>query len=40
VAVAKIRPVVDRCFSFEELPDAYHHLAAGTHFGKVGVMLR
>ncbi len=39
VGAAKIRPVVDRCFAFTELPEAYRHLAAGAHFGKVTVSL-
>lgn len=39
VSAAKIRPVVDRCFAFDELPDAYRHLASGGHFGKVTVSL-
>lgn len=35
VGTAKIRPVVDRTFAFEQLPDAYRHLESGRHFGKV-----
>jgi NADPH:quinone reductase-like Zn-dependent oxidoreductase len=35
IALHKLRPVIDRAFSFEEAPDAYRHLASGTHFGKV-----
>ena len=30
-----VRPVVDREFRFEELPDALRHLKGGAHFGKV-----
>ena len=36
---AKIRPVVDRVFDFDKLPDAYRHLESGGHFGKVAVRL-
>lgn len=39
VEAAKIRPVVDRVFGFEELPDAYRYQAEGRHFGKVAVSL-
>jgi len=39
VEIAKIRPVVGRVFGFEELPEAYRHLEAGKHFGKVVVRL-
>ena len=34
---AELRPVVDRTFPFEELPDALRHLQAGRHVGKVGL---
>jgi NADPH:quinone reductase-like Zn-dependent oxidoreductase len=37
VATAQIRPVVDRTFGFEELPQALRHFEAGRHFGKVTV---
>jgi NADPH:quinone reductase-like Zn-dependent oxidoreductase len=35
VEVARIRPVVDSVFAFDRAPDAYAHLDAGQHFGKV-----
>ncbi|MGH6923766.1 MAG: zinc-dependent alcohol dehydrogenase family protein [Propylenella sp.] len=35
IATNKLRPVVDRVFPFSEAPDAYRHLAARKHFGKV-----
>ncbi|NNJ13092.1 NAD(P)-dependent alcohol dehydrogenase [Chloroflexales bacterium ZM16-3] len=31
----QLRPVVDRVFGFDELPQAFTHLASGTHFGKI-----
>jgi NADPH:quinone reductase-like Zn-dependent oxidoreductase len=31
----QLRPVVDRVFAFEELPQALDYLASGQHFGKV-----
>jgi len=35
IAKAKLHPVVDRVFPFEQAPQAYQYLQAGTHFGKV-----
>lgn len=35
IAQARLRPVIDRVFPFEEVPAAYKHLASGKHFGKV-----
>ena len=37
VAHARLRPVVDRVFGFGEAREAYRHLDAGSHFGKVVV---
>lgn len=34
---ARLRPVVDRVFAFEELPAAFQYLESGAHFGKVVV---
>jgi len=36
---SQIRPVIDRIFGFDSVPDAYAHLASGNHFGKVVVEL-
>jgi NADPH:quinone reductase-like Zn-dependent oxidoreductase len=35
----RVRPVIDRSFSFELAADAYEHLASARHFGKVVVTL-
>jgi NADPH:quinone reductase-like Zn-dependent oxidoreductase len=37
IEAAKIEPVIDRVFPFDEAPAAYDHLASGAHFGKVVV---
>lgn len=34
-----IHPVVDRVYGFDEVPEAYAHLRAGSHFGKIVVKL-
>ena len=35
VATHRIRPVIDKQFSFDEVPAAYRHLKAAGHFGKL-----
>jgi len=32
---ARMRPVVDRVFPFEQARQAYEHLRSGAHFGKL-----
>jgi NADPH:quinone reductase-like Zn-dependent oxidoreductase len=34
-----MRPVVDRIYPFEALPEALAHLKSGRHFGKVCVSI-
>jgi NADPH:quinone reductase-like Zn-dependent oxidoreductase len=33
--ISRLRPIVDRVFSFDEVRAAYDYLASGQHFGKV-----
>jgi NADPH:quinone reductase-like Zn-dependent oxidoreductase len=35
----RIRPVVDRVFTFGEARRAYEHLRGGGHFGKVVIRI-
>jgi len=35
IAANKIRPVIDKVFSFDNVQAAYKHLASSTHFGKI-----
>ena len=35
IEVARLEPVIDRVFEFEDARGAYEHLASGRHFGKV-----
>ena len=37
IALAEMRPVVDRVFEFDEAPEALRYLETGAHFGKVCV---
>lgn len=39
VAANGLRPVIDKVFAFEEAVEAYRHLAAGAHFGKVVISI-
>lgn len=39
VSGAKLVPVIDRSFGYDQAPDAYRHFAAGRHFGKVAIAL-
>lgn len=35
IALHEVRPVIDRMFPFDEVPDAYRHFESRAHFGKV-----
>ncbi|MDP9055426.1 MAG: NAD(P)-dependent alcohol dehydrogenase [Acidobacteriota bacterium] len=37
IALAALRPVVDRVFAFEDLPEALAYLESGAHFGKIAI---
>jgi NADPH:quinone reductase-like Zn-dependent oxidoreductase len=39
IARHKLKPVIDRTFSFEEAPAAFTYLESGSHFGKVVIRL-
>jgi NADPH:quinone reductase-like Zn-dependent oxidoreductase len=35
-----LKPVVDRVFGFDELPDALRYMESGSHFGKIVVKIQ
>ncbi|HVZ04429.1 NAD(P)-dependent alcohol dehydrogenase [Hyphomicrobium sp.] len=37
IAVNGLKPIIDRVFSFDELPQALKHMESGAHFGKIVV---
>jgi NADPH:quinone reductase-like Zn-dependent oxidoreductase len=37
IAAARLKPVIDRVFSFDDARDAFRYLDSGAHFGKVVV---
>jgi NADPH:quinone reductase-like Zn-dependent oxidoreductase len=39
IAVNGIRPVIDRIFAFDQVKDAFAHMASGAHFGKVAIAI-
>jgi NADPH:quinone reductase-like Zn-dependent oxidoreductase len=40
VTVSSLKPVVDKVFSFDDVPAAYRYLQSAQHFGKVVIRLR
>ncbi|MEJ7713534.1 MAG: NAD(P)-dependent alcohol dehydrogenase [Pyrinomonadaceae bacterium] len=39
IELHKLRPVIDRVFEFEEAREAFRHMEAGAHFGKIVVRI-
>ena len=39
IAAAKLTPVVDRVFGFEEVREALHYMESGSHFGKIVIKI-
>jgi NADPH:quinone reductase-like Zn-dependent oxidoreductase len=39
IAFHKMKPVIDRSFAFEELPQALHYLKTGKQFGKIVIRI-
>ncbi|MCA9039449.1 MAG: NAD(P)-dependent alcohol dehydrogenase [Planctomycetaceae bacterium] len=39
ISAHQLRPVIDRTFGFDEVPQAYEHLASQTHLGKIVIEL-
>jgi NADPH:quinone reductase-like Zn-dependent oxidoreductase len=39
IEVSRIEPVVDKVFSFDQMPDALRHMESGAHFGKIVIRL-
>jgi NADPH:quinone reductase-like Zn-dependent oxidoreductase len=39
IAVARMKPVIDKVFPFEEAPAAFRHMQSAQHFGKIVINL-
>ena len=37
IAINGMRPVIDKTFPFDQVADAFRHMASGGHFGKVAI---
>ena len=35
IEYSRLKPVIDRTFNFEEIPDALRYMQTGSHFGKI-----
>ena len=35
ISATKLKPAIDRVFGFDDVKAAFHHMAAGAHFGKI-----
>ncbi|MEA2632522.1 MAG: hypothetical protein QOE66_2741, partial [Chloroflexota bacterium] len=39
ISLHRLRPIVDRVFAFEQVPEAFKYLESGAHFGKVVIRI-
>lgn len=39
IAVNRMKPIVDRTFSFDRVKEAFSYMASGAHFGKVAIAI-
>src|SRR4051812_15756773 len=39
IALSGVKPVIDRTFAFEQVKEAFAHMASGSHFGKVAIAI-
>jgi NADPH:quinone reductase-like Zn-dependent oxidoreductase len=39
IAVSGLRPIIDKIFSFDDVPAAYRYLQSARHFGKIVIRL-
>lgn len=39
IAVNEMHPILDQVFSFENAKEAFAHMAAGRHFGKIAIAI-
>jgi len=37
VAASRMKPVIDKTFSFDQVKQAFAHMESGAHFGKVAI---
>jgi NADPH:quinone reductase-like Zn-dependent oxidoreductase len=39
IAVNKLKPIIDKLFSFDDTPAAYRYLQSAQHFGKIVIRM-
>lgn len=39
ISVNKLKPVIDRVFEFDEVPEAFRHMETASHFGKIVIKI-
>ena len=39
IAVHRLKPVIDKIFSFDQAKQAFAHMESGAHFGKVAIAI-
>lgn len=39
VTLAKLKPVIDRTYRFDQVPDSLEHMRSGSHFGKIVIQI-
>ncbi|MCC8942945.1 NAD(P)-dependent alcohol dehydrogenase [Bradyrhizobium sp. Arg68] len=39
IAMHGVKPVIDKVFAFDQVKDAFAHMASGAHFGKVAIAI-
>jgi len=37
IAASRMKPVIDKTFSFDQVKQAFAHMESGAHFGKVAI---
>ncbi|WP_375167121.1 MULTISPECIES: zinc-binding dehydrogenase [unclassified Bradyrhizobium] len=37
IAINGMKPIIDKTFPFDQVAQAFRHMASGAHFGKVAV---
>jgi NADPH:quinone reductase-like Zn-dependent oxidoreductase len=39
IAASRMKPVIDKTFSFDQVKHAFAHMESGAHFGKVAIAI-
>ena len=40
ITESKLKPVIDKTFAFDQVPEALKYLESGSHFGKIVIEIR